>query len=246
MDKIYGFVPIAIDAGRTQDFIDGARDCHDAALPDLTGTLLYEWYLSDDGRQAYVIEIYDDPAAVAHHSKMMDGRVARLRAYSTFEIIFAGNVPEALQDRMRGMLGSVEYAGSRAFGMVEGATLHRVPPAADEVVLALAWFRPRPGEAAALRALAAEAFERAVSLDPGTRMYEWFFDDAGNCVALDLYESPDAMLAHMANCGPVMSRILEVADSRTMVFGTLPDAVERRLRPELGITRFRRRLHGVA
>lgn len=246
MDKIYGFVPIAIAEGRTADFVAGARLCHEAALPDLAGTLAYEWYLSDDGRQAYVIEVYDDPAAVAHHSRMMDGRVARLREMARFRILFAGDVPDALQERMRGVLGDVSHAGPRAFGRLDGPTPHRTPPPGDDLVFALAWFRPRSGQSEPLRALARESFERACANDPGTRAYEWFFDADGNCVALDLYESPDAMLAHMANCAPVMQRILEVADSRTIIFGELPASIAQRPRPELGITRFRQRLHGVA
>ena len=245
MGKIYGFVPVAIDEGKAEAFILGARACHDAALPDLTGTLAYEWYLSDDGRQAYVIEIYDDAAAVAHHSKMMDGRAAKLREFARFEILFAGDVPDALKERISQVLGAVDYAGPRAFGRLDEPAPHRSPPPSDERIFALAWFQPKPGQAAALRELARQSYERACEADPGTSAYEWFFDAAGNCVALDIYESPQAMLAHMANCGPIMGRILQIAESRTIVFGALPAEIESRLRPELGITRFKRRLHGV-
>lgn len=246
MDKIYGFVPIAIDHGQTEAFIAGARGCHEAALPDLTGTPVYEWFLSDDGRQAYVIEVYDDAAAVAHHSRMMDGRVARLREFSRFEITFAGAVPQPLRNRMAAVLGDVTYIGPRAFGRMTEPTAHRIPPAGDDRIYALAWFRPHPEKSAQFRDLARQSYDRAVAADPGTWGYEWFFDDDGNCLAFDIYENPQAMLAHMANCGPIMGQILQIADSRTIVFGALPPEIEARLRPELGITRFRRRLHGVA
>ncbi|WP_068076762.1 antibiotic biosynthesis monooxygenase [Novosphingobium lentum] len=246
MEKIYGFVPIAIAEGQTDAFIAGAQGCHEAALADLTGTQAYEWFLSADGREAYVIEVYDDPAAVAHHSKMMDGRVAKLRDIAKFEITFAGNVPQMLQDRMADVLGDVEYAGPLAFGRMTEATPHRTPPAGDDRIYALAWFRPKQGMAAKLRDLARQAFDKACAADPGTHGYEWFFADDGSCMALDIYHDGAAMLAHMANCGPIMGQILAIAEARTIVFGALPPELESRLRPELGITRFARRLHGVA
>lgn len=246
MEKIYGFVPIAIAEGQTDAFVAGARACHEAALPDLTGTQAYEWFLSDDGRQAYVIEVYDDPAAVAHHSKMMDGRVAKLREIASFAITFAGAVPQALRERMASVLGKVDYVGPRAFGRMSQPTPHRVLLPGAERIYAVARFRPHPGTEAALRDLARQSYEQACAADPGTWGYEWFFADDGSCLALDIYENPQAMLAHMANCGPLMGQILKIADSETIVFGALPAEIESRLRPELGITRFRRRLHGVA
>lgn len=245
MDKIYGFVPITIADGDAEAFIAGARDCHQAALPDLTGTQAYEWFLSDDGREAYVLEVYDDPAAVAHHRKMMDGRMAKLHDFATFHFTFAGAVPEAMLETMRERLGAVDYVGPRAFGRMSEPTPHRAPTSGEERIYALASFRPKPGQAERLRDLAGQSFERACAADPGTWGYEWFFDEVGNCVALDIYENAQAMVAHMANCGPIMGQILQIAESRTIVFGALPPEIEARLRPELGVSRFRRRLHGI-
>lgn len=246
MEKIYGFVEIDIAEGQTEAFVAGARACHDAALPDLTGTQAYEWFLSDDGRRAFVIEVYDDPAAVAHHGKMMDGRVNALLGIARFRITFAGLVPDALRERMRERLGAVDWFGSRAHGLMTDPAPHRAVADNARQICALAWFTPREGQAGALRALAAEAFATARDKDPGTTGYEWFFDAEGGAMALDIYADADAMAAHMRNCGPIMARILEIARSRTLLFGPLPPALEARLKPELGVQAFGRRLHGVA
>ncbi len=245
MEKIYGFVPIAIKEGQTAAFEAAARACHDAILPDIGGTAYYEWYMSGDGLQAYVIEVYDDPAALALHGKMLDGRVAGVMDHADLQISFAGNVPDAVQDRMRQKLGGADYVGPRAFGRMTDPVPRRTPPAGDERLCALAWFRPHAGKAARFNELARQSYDRACERDPGTLGYEWFFDADGNCVALDVYRDPDAMLAHMGNCGPIMAEILQIADARTILFGALPPAIESRLRPELGITRFPRRLHGI-
>lgn len=245
MEKIYGFVPIAIHDGDTAAFEAAARACHDAILPDITGTQYYEWYLSADGRQAYVIEVYDDPAALALHGKMQNGRVAEVMAHADLSISFAGQVPDAVQDRMRQKLGRADYLGPLAFGRMTDPAPHRVPPPGDERLCALAWFQPHGGQAERFRDLARQAYDQASTLDPGTFGYEWFFDADGSCVALDVYRDADAMLAHMRNCGPIMAQMLEIADARTILFGALPPEIEARLRPELGITRYPRRLHGV-
>ena len=165
MEKIFGFVPITIQDGQTEAFIEGARECHKAALPDLTGTGAYEWFLAENGKDAYVIEIYDDPAAVAHHSKMMDGRVGKLKEIAEFKITFAGDVPEDMRAIMQKRLGAVEYVGPRAFGRLTDPAPHHTPPAGDERIYALAWFRPKPGQHETFRELARQSYDRAYHMD---------------------------------------------------------------------------------
>lgn len=245
MEKIYSFVEIDIPDGKTDAVIVAARACFDPILPDITGTQYYEWFLSEDGRKGYVIEVYDDPKALALHSKMLDGRVAGVREHATMTVSFAGNVPEDLIARIAQRQGPVVHAGRLAFGLMTDPVPHRIPPQGDERIYALAWFRPHPGKVKALRDLARQSYDRVREADPATWGYEWFLDANGNCLALDVYRDPTAMLAHMSNCGSIMGQIVTIADSRTIVFGALPPEIEARLRPELGIIRYPRRLHGI-
>ena len=245
MEKIYGFVRMDIHPGQTDAFVAIGAECVSRAMPDLAGTELYEWYLSDDGRQAWVLEVYDDEEAIAHHSHMLQGKSTELRAHADIAITFAGAVPEALVARMRERLGDAGMFGRRSTGLLDKAASHRDPGAGTDHIMALAWFEPNEGKGEALRELAAASFEMARSSDPGTLAYEWFFDDAGRALALDIYRDADAMLAHMGNCGPIMAEILKISTSRTNLFGTLPVNMQARMRPELGITQFQRRLYGV-
>jgi quinol monooxygenase YgiN len=245
MEKIYGFVRMDIHPGKTEAFIEGAAECHRAASPDLRGTQLYEWFLSEDGREAWVIEVYDDPAAVAHHSKMLDGRATVLREFADIEIVFAGLVPDTIRESIRQRLGAVEYFGGLSQGLLNEPVDHRNPGDTSGRISALAWFTPHEGKAERLRELSERSFAKAKSDDPGTMAYEWFFDAQGRALALDVYRDAEAMVGHMKNCGPIMAEILKIADSRTQVYGELPDELAARMRPELGITRFPRRLHGI-
>lgn len=247
MEKIYGFVSIDIHEGQTEAFIERARACHDAAIPDLTGTQVYDWFLSADGRKAFVLEVYDDADAVAHHSKMAGGKVGNLLDISDFRIMFAGDVPGALVERMRAKLGEASCYARLAMGRLSDPSPHRdiAGNGPCERVFATAFFRPHKGKAAEFRAVADELFAHACASDPGTWGYEWFFNNDGDCFAFDIYENAPAMAAHMANCGPYMAQILKIADSETTVFGVLPLELEARMRPELNIARYPRQLQGV-
>lgn len=246
MEKIYGFVRMNIRPGHTEAFSEIAGQCFSRALPDLAGTELYEWFLSDDGREAWVLEVYDDADAIAHHGQMLQGKSSELRDHADISVTFAGAVPDTIVKRMRDRLGAAELFGGRQFGLMEEPVSHRQPVQDAGRIMALAWFTPKAGKEGELQALAKNAFETARASDPGTMAYEWFFDEAGQAMALDVYRDVDAMLAHMTNCGPIMAEILKVSTSRTNLFGTLPDSLRERMRPELGITHFPKRLYGLA
>jgi quinol monooxygenase YgiN len=78
---------------------------------------------------------------------------------------------------------------------------------------AVAKFRIHPGKTAEFRALAAECLEAVRARDPGTSVYEWFMNEAGTeCVVLETYDSAESLLAHARNAGPLVGRLLQLAD----------------------------------
>ena len=57
-----------------------------------------------------------------------------------------------------------------------------------------------------------EAVETSRSKDPGTLEYAWCLtDDESACLVRERYSSSEAMLAHMANVGPLLGKIMELA-----------------------------------
>lgn len=168
MEKIYGFVQFSISDGSLDAFIKAAAACHEAILPDITGTQYYEWFINADGTRGYVIEVFDDLAAVALHGRMLAGRMEEVMQHATLRIDIGGNAPEPIQERMWQKLGAFSYIGPRIHGLMQQPTPHREPPAADARIYALASFRPYPGKEAILADLARRSFEVARSLDPGT------------------------------------------------------------------------------
>ena len=66
-----------------------------------------------------------------------------------------------------------------------------------------------PGNLREFKALAAQALEIA-SNEPGTLRYSWYLDkDETACVVREVYEDSDAVLAHIANLGALMGRVLK-------------------------------------
>jgi quinol monooxygenase YgiN len=246
MEKIYALVTMRVEPGHTEAFIAAARACHDAASQDLAGTHAYEWFLSDDGLTATVVEAYDDAEALAHHGRVAGPAVAGIREHARLAIEFAGDVPKPVLDRMRERLGDVPFRGRRILGRMSEPSVGRLGTQDGKLIVATASFTVHPGEEARFRGLAEECFDRVVANEPGTIGYEWFLSENGReCLTIDIYRDADALSAHMANAGPVMARIIPVVDSRTAIYGAVPPEVRARLKPELGTIWGGRQLHGV-
>lgn len=246
MGKIYGIVRMDIHEGAEVLFRERAAAIMEAAKPDLTGTVAYEWFLAEDGRTAWVIEIYDDPAAIAHHSKMVGKLMPALKETAAISIDFAGDVPAEMMEAMRARLGEVGYAGPRFQGLINGPAPARVGDHVGEMIFAVAHFSLLPGMEQTFRELAAEAFDLVKTGEPGTLAYEWFLSEDGReCLTLDVYKDAAALGAHMGNAGPTMGRILETVRSDVQIFGALPDALRAKFRPGVGATFVAPQLQGI-
>lgn len=91
-------------------------------------------------------------------------------------------------------------------------------------IMSVARFTIQPGKAAEFKALASECVRIVRERDPGTSIYDWFISqDETVCVAIDRYDSSDAVLAHIRNVGPTMRRLREFADVSVELLGS-PEA----------------------
>jgi quinol monooxygenase YgiN len=246
MAKIYALVSMEVNPGQTEAFVAAARACHDGAHHDPTGTHAYEWFLSDDGRSATVVEIYDDAEALALHSRTAGPAAQKIRDHAKLGIEFAGTVPQAVLERMRERLGEVPWRGERILGRIDRRATGPWGVHESEIVVVVARFSVHAGKEAEFRALAEECFEKVAANEPGTLGYEWFLSENGReCLTIDIYANADALRAHMMNAGSVMARILPLVDARTTIYGAVPDEVRSRLKPELGTNWGGRQLHGL-
>jgi quinol monooxygenase YgiN len=84
-------------------------------------------------------------------------------------------------------------------------------------------FAVQPGKLAEFKVHARECLDIVVARDPGTARYDWFYDDANLVsLALDTYNDPQSMFAHMKNCHDAHEKLLRVSAMTTEFLGELP------------------------
>lgn len=247
MEKIFGLVHMDVAEGQEALFRERALACAAAAKPDLTGTTAYEWFLAEDGKTCTVIEIYDGPAAVAHHGKMVGQTIPDILEVSKFHIDFVGDVPQPVIDRMRKVLGEVDYLGARFQGKLTGPATGQIGPDAGTMIFAVARWTIKPGKEAEFRRLAQECFALVDATEPDTIGYEWFLSEDGTkCVTVDVYRNVAGLGFHMKNAGPTMQKILDLlSESDTRLYGAVPEAVRAKFKPELGVRYVAPQLTGI-
>ena len=246
MEKIFGIVQMDIAPGAEQTFRDCAQACVEAARKDLTGTTAYEWFLSEDGRSCTVLEIYDGPAALAHHGQMVGHTLAPVMDIAKFNILFAGDVPAALIERIGQRLGKVDYFGERFQGCLTASAPARAGAGAENMIFAVARFSVMPGKEAVFRALAEECFTVVGGNEPDTLGYEWFLSSSGTeCLTVDVYRNEQALAEHMKNAGEIMAKILQVVRSDVKIYGHVSVEMRKRFQSGLGVQFMAPQIQGV-
>ncbi len=84
-------------------------------------------------------------------------------------------------------------------------------------------FKVHPGKLDEFKALAREACRIVKEREPGTILYEWFFNpDETECVAIDGYVDLDAVMAHVQNIAPIMRQLMSISDRYLEMYGADP------------------------
>ena len=84
----------------------------------------------------------------------------------------------------------------------------------------IARFKIHPGKLDEFKEAAAECLALVKEKDPATLRYEWFLSgDQTEAIILEIYETSEAMLAHMNNVGEPLGRLMAMADMSAEVFG---------------------------
>jgi quinol monooxygenase YgiN len=104
---------------------------------------------------------------------------------------------------------------------------------------AVAKFSIHEGKADEFRQVAAQCLEAVKLHDPGTSLYEWFINEAGTeCIVLETYDDAEALLSHARNAGPLVVRLLQIADCKVdrRLRCARSEAADDPLRPDAGST----------
>jgi quinol monooxygenase YgiN len=93
-------------------------------------------------------------------------------------------------------------------------------------IMSVARFRIHPGKLGEFKALAAQCVRLVRENDPGTTVYDWFINEEGSeCIAIDSYNSSEAVLAHIKNVGPSMRELRQLAEVTAELLGSPSQAL---------------------
>jgi quinol monooxygenase YgiN len=87
-------------------------------------------------------------------------------------------------------------------------------------LVSVATFKIHPGKLSEFKRLVNECVVAVRAKDPGTRVYDWYLNhDETECVAIDLYDSSESIIAHIGNVGHLMRQIMKITDMNVQFLG---------------------------
>ncbi|MEY8021710.1 putative quinol monooxygenase [Muriicola sp. SD30] len=87
-------------------------------------------------------------------------------------------------------------------------------------------FKIHPGKEEEFKELAQACMASVKEKDTGTLQYDWYFSrDGSECKVRETYINSDAVLAHVANLGPLFSQVLALSEFTPEIYGDASDAL---------------------
>lgn len=88
-----------------------------------------------------------------------------------------------------------------------------------EKIHIVARFKIHDGKSAAFKVGAEECIS-LVKNEAGALVYDWFIDEANQlCTVIETYQDSAAVMAHVGNVNPALSKLMEISDFSGEVFG---------------------------
>jgi len=191
VNLMFMVVRMAINPGATENFRKTLAEVVRIAKEGSDGLVGYEWFLSPDGRDCTVIEVYDGPAAHAKHvQRVVLPHAGKLREYASSQMSLAGNVPDEMLKQMRGRLGDVPYLGVQIAGLLDAFSTNaeKRPSAMSACIVATGTITSNKMQN--LRELADASARDLVGKDD-VIAFEWFLNqDDGSFAIIGMGRTP--------------------------------------------------------
>lgn len=117
-ESVMAFAWFKAPAGRWDEFWELAKDSCDGVRDHEPDTLAYEWFMSEKGDEAFVLDVYKDIPALKHHSANSRPKMAKIFAMvEKARVHLHGGVPEEMIGPMTAQPGRA-FHGRRLAGLV--------------------------------------------------------------------------------------------------------------------------------
>lgn len=84
----------------------------------------------------------------------------------------------------------------------------------------IARWKIHEGNLESFKKLADKCLEVSKAKDKDTLQYDWYFsENQKECVLIEKYPDSNALLAHLANIGDLLGKLLALADLRAEIYG---------------------------
>jgi (4S)-4-hydroxy-5-phosphonooxypentane-2,3-dione isomerase len=102
-DNVAFIVELEVKPGQIEDLRSVMGEMADRTRADETGTLTYEWFVTEDGSACHIYERYADAAAAVVHSATFPKELSeRGRAFLPTRLTAYGNItPEMMEKRIK-------------------------------------------------------------------------------------------------------------------------------------------------
>jgi quinol monooxygenase YgiN len=206
MNQIYIVARFKIRPGMSLEFKAAAADCLAGSRSGESGTLAYEWFMSEEESEAIAIEAYAGSEALLAHMKNAGPRIPKLAQYADSALEGLGSPNPEIRERLKGRIEFVP----RVQGL-DAPSLADSGSGTD--IRTVAQFRIQPARLSEFKTGMAAGLAVVAEKDPGTTAYEWFLDEARcQCTVVEMYKNVDALFAHSKNVGHLVRGLLQMSE----------------------------------
>lgn len=229
MATIEIYVKLKLRPESLADFRARATVLVGAARADSTACLRCDWFVNEKRGEAIGMLAFRDAAALVKHRAEARGAWAALESAGEARALFIGAASQAARDAVASLQPRVVTfdSGLEAGSGARRYELHLGTRATPHIEI-FTHFAVKEGRMERFRKYAAECLAAVKEKDPGTARYDWFYDAAGRVsIAMDTYDDPASMFAHMKNCHDPHHELLVDSTMITEFLGELPpDAMQ--------------------
>src|SRR5437870_2596120 len=189
--------------GKLEGFKRQVAECIRLTKENGTRTIRYDWFLTTDGTECELRELYPDAQAFgAQHAKTAEATAVLFTEFADDHRVSVYDPPAELAERLK--VGPTR-GNVRLYSFFQGLGPEGAAPQASNTRLEPpfelgAHMTVRPGQLEQFKAQAAELMRLTRQLDTQTLRYDWFMsDDCAECDVREAYVCEAGLFEHNAH-----------------------------------------------
>jgi len=216
MNRLEVIPRMRVRQGKLDGFKRQVAECVRLTKESGTPVLRYDWFLSKDGTECELRELYPDAQAfVAQHMKTAEATAVLFNEFADDHRVAIYDPPPELAQRLRTgpTRGNVTF-----YSFFQGLEPAHLPPHSPAAFELAAHMTMRAGRLDEFKAQAAELLRLTRQLDTHTLRYDWYLsEDNAECDVREAYVSEAGLIEHNDHIKDARQKLFsESADNHVM------------------------------